>query len=232
MTRVIAIDGPAGSGKSSTAQAVAELLGFTHLDSGALYRAFTLAAIEQGLPNDGQRIAGLAETLPIRLDLAAGGFRPEVAGVDVSGPVRSPDVTARVSAVAALPSVRDAANRILRAAAALAPRGVVMDGRDIGTVVFPEAGLKIFLVASAAERAHRRLVQEGREPGAASVTAEAALLVARDAQDRDRVVAPLTEAADAVRLDTTGMAFDAQIEAVVGLARKAFPQLDMDQKSR
>jgi len=230
--RVIAIDGPAGSGKSSTAKAVAGRLGFTHLDSGALYRAFTLAAIEQDVLGDGQRIAALAGSLPIRLDHAIDGFRPEVAGVDVSLPVRSPEVTAHVSAVAALPPVRDAANRILRAAAALAPRGVVMDGRDIGTVVFPDAGLKVFLVATAAERAHRRLLQEGREPHAEAVRAEAAALSARDALDRERSMAPLREAADAVRLDTTGMAFPDQVEAVVALARRAFPPVDTGEGHR
>lgn len=222
MTRVIAIDGPAGSGKSSTAHAVAGALGFVHLDSGALYRAFTLAAIEQDLPDDGQRIAALADTLPIRLNLAADGYHPEVAGVDVSVPVRSPHVTARVSAVAALPAVREAANRILRAAAALAPRGVVMDGRDIGTVVFPDADLKVFLIASAAERAHRRLLQDGREPVPEAIAVEVQALEARDAQDRERVVAPLTEAPEAVRVDTTGMAFSQQVDRIVQLAQDVF----------
>ncbi|MEX2000247.1 MAG: (d)CMP kinase [Gemmatimonadales bacterium] len=229
---VIAIDGPAGSGKSSTAKAVAARLGFAHLDSGALYRAFTMAALEQDLPDDGIRIAGLADALPIRLDFAGDGFRPEVAGVDVSRPVRAPAVTARVSRVAALPAVRDAVNQLLRAAAALAPRGVVMDGRDIGTVVFPEAALKVFLVASPEERARRRLLQDGHEPSPEAVAREAAALEARDAQDRERSAAPLKEAAGALRLDTTAMVFDRQVETIVAQARKVFPSVDMEAGSR
>ena len=224
---VIAIDGPAGSGKSSTARAVAERVGFAHLDSGALYRAFTLAAIDAGLPLDGVRITALARALPIRLVLGEAGFRPEVAGSDVTGSVRRPDVTARVSAVSALPAVREVVTRLLREAAGLHPRGVVADGRDIGTVVFPDARLKVFLSASPEERARRRLVQEGGTVTPEALTAEADRLRARDSADASRAVAPLRQAADAVALDTTGMGFDQQVEAIVGLARKAFSHLDI-----
>lgn len=226
--RVIAIDGPAGSGKSTTARAVAERLHFAHLDSGALYRAFTLAALARDLPfDDGARIAALASALPIRLTLTDDGYRPEIAGTDVSRGVRRTDVTARVSRVAALPAVREAANRQLRAAAAQHPRGVVVDGRDIGTVVFPDAGLKVFLTATAAERARRRLLQDDRAAGADAVRAEAEALMQRDAADAARDTAPLREPPDAVRLDTTGMGFPEQVEAVVREARKAFPSLDI-----
>ncbi|MDH5198137.1 MAG: (d)CMP kinase [Gemmatimonadota bacterium] len=224
---VVAIDGPAGSGKSSTSRAVADWLGFAHLDSGALYRAFTLAALDAGLPDSGSRIAGLGADLPVRLAFTAAGFHPEIAGVDVTEAVRRPDVTARVSAVSALPEVREAANRQLRAAAAHHPRGVVIDGRDIGTVVFPDAGLKVFLTASPAERARRRLLQESRDVSSETLRAETARLVARDAADAGRAVAPLRQAPDAVPLDTTGMSFEVQVEAIVDLARKAFPHLDI-----
>lgn len=221
--RVIAIDGPAGSGKSTTARAVAERLGFAHLDSGALYRAFTLAALDGGVPLDaGGRIAALATELPIRLMLADDGYRPEVAGTDVSRAVRRADVTARVSEVAALPAVRDAATRQLRDAAGRHPRGVVVDGRDIGTVVFPDAPVKVFLTATAAERARRRLQQEERETDAGAVRIETEALMRRDAADAAREVAPLREPPDAVRLDTTGMSFEAQVEAIVRAARRAF----------
>lgn len=233
MAEVIAIDGPAGSGKSTTARAVADRVGFAHLDSGALYRAFTLAALDAGLgerdlKHAGARIAALAGERPVRLVLGAAGFYPEIAGADVSDAVRRQDVTARVSAVSALPEVREVANRLLREAAALHPRGVVMDGRDIGTVVFPDAGLKVFLTASAHERARRRLTQESRAVSEAAIEAEAARLRARDEADAGRAVAPLRQASDAVPLDTTGMTFEAQVDAIVRLARKAFSALDID----
>jgi cytidylate kinase len=227
MADVIAIDGPAGSGKSSTARAVAERLGFAHLDSGALYRAMTLAALDAGVPLAGERVAAIARERPVRLDLGPDGFHPEVAGVDVSEAVRRADVTDRVSAVSALAEVRGVANELLRSAAALHPRGVVMDGRDIGTVVFPDAGLKVYLTASPEERARRRLAQEHRDLSPASVAAEAARLAARDAADAGRAIAPLRQAQDAVALDTTGMDFAAQVAAIVDLARKAFPYLDI-----
>jgi len=227
MPDIVAIDGPAASGKSSTARAVAERLGFAHLDSGALYRAFTLVALDAGLPMVGTRIAALGAERPVRLALTADGFHPEAAGVDVSEAVRRADVTAHVSAVAALPEVRDAVNVLLREAAGLHTRGVVVDGRDIGTVVFPDARLKIFLSASAAERARRRLLQESQVVSPAALAAETARLTARDAADASRAVAPLRRAADAVPLDTTGMTFEAQVAAIVALARKAFPHLDI-----
>jgi len=224
---VVAIDGPAGSGKSSTARAVADRLGFAHLDSGALYRAFTLGALDAGLELDGERIAALGGELPIRLVLGREGFWPETAGVNVSAAVRRADVTARVSAVSALPAVREVVTRLLREAAALHPRGVVADGRDIATVVFPDARLKVFLTAAPEERARRRLRQEDRPVTDESVAAEAARLSARDAADAGRAVAPLRQAPDAVALDTTGMAFTEQVEAIVELARKAFSHLDI-----
>ncbi len=219
-SRVIAIDGPAASGKSSTARAVADQLGFAHLDSGALYRAFTLAANDAGLPDDGARIAALGRTLPIRLVYAADAFRPEVAGADVSRAVRGDGVTARVSAVAALPEVRDAVNVLLREAAGRHPAGVVVDGRDIGTVVFPDAGLKVFLTATPTERARRRLRQEGRDD--AGLAGAAAQLEARDRADAARAVAPLVAALDAVQIDTTAMSFPEQVSRIVTLARKVF----------
>jgi cytidylate kinase len=219
---VVAIDGPAGSGKSTTAQAVAERLRFTHLESGALYRAFTLAALDGGVPLEGQRIAALAEALPVRLAYVGDGFRPEVAGVDVSAAVRRADVTARVSAVSALPEVRAIANAVLRDAAGQPPRGVVADGRDIGTVVFPDAELKVFLTASAESRARRRLLQDGRTADAEAVAAEARRLSARDRADSTRAVAPLRQARDAVLLDTTDLSFSQQVDEIVALARKVF----------
>jgi len=220
--RVVAIDGPAGSGKSTTARAVADRLGFAHLDSGALYRAMTLAAIDNEVPLDAQRLVALARALPVRLSLVGNEFRPEVAGTDVSESVRRSDVTARVSAVSALPQVRDLVNGLLRAAAAEHPQGVVVDGRDIGTVVFPEAPVKIFLTATPEARARRRLTQEGRALDVKTLQAETERLAHRDAADARRAVAPLRAAPDAVVLDTTNLTFDQQVDRIAEQARNVF----------
>ncbi len=232
--RVIAIDGPAASGKSSTARAVARRLGWAHLDSGALYRAITLAALdnlgekagEGGTAGEGwsaQRIVGLADGLPVRLVLVGDVFRPEVAGVDVEEAIRSERVTRRVSEVAAIPEVRHWVNVQQRDAALLHHAGVVVDGRDIGTVVFPDAPLKVFLTASPEERARRRLAQRGGRVDPSELRREAAALAARDQADSTRAVAPLRAAADAVMLDTTRLSLDDQVARVVALARDRLP---------
>lgn len=220
-SRVVAIDGPAGSGKSTTAEAVAQRLGVPHVESGALYRALTLAALDAGVPLSGQRLVALAESLPVRFSVTEGGFRPEVAGADVSGAIRAPRVTEQVSEVAALPEVRTWANREQRSAVARHPRGAVLDGRDIGTVVFPDAAVKFFLTAAPEERARRRLVQDGFPADPDAIGREARRMAARDQRDAERPVAPLKPAADAHVLDTTGMDFDRQVEIIVGEARKA-----------
>ena len=229
--RVIAIDGPAASGKSSTGARVAERLGWAHLDSGALYRAMTLAALdnlgeEGGGKGEGwsaQRIVALARELPIALALVGREFTPTVAGVDVEEAVRSERVTAHVSAVAALPEVRAWVNAEQRRAVARHPVGVVVDGRDIGTVVFADAPLKIFLTATPEERARRRLTQRGQAPDAERLRRESQALAARDDADRGRPVAPLKPAPDAVLLDTTHVSLDEQVARVVTLARERFP---------
>lgn len=221
-SRVIAIDGPAGSGKSTTARAVADRLGLAHLDSGALYRGVTLAGLDAGGELGGQQLVALARSLPVRLVLTAQGFRVEVAGADVSQAIRSPRVTARVSAVSALPAVREWVNRQLREAVDRHPRGAVLDGRDIGTVVFPDAAVKIFLVAEARERARRRLLQHGEEPRSERVDLAAQDLERRDAADASRPVAPLARASDAIVLDTTNLSFAAQVDRIVEIARKVF----------
>lgn len=219
---VIAIDGPAGSGKSTTAKAVAERLGLAHVESGALYRAVTLAGLDAEIPVEGQRLVALAWSLPIRLSLAERGFLPEIAGVDVSQEIRAERVTALVSAVSAIADVRDWVNEELRAAVALHPRGAVLEGRDIGTVVFPDAALKVFLTARPAERARRRLLQDGRGSGPDAVALEEAELARRDHLDSTRDVAPLRQAPDAVAVDTSDRTFDEQVDHIVELARKHF----------
>ena len=229
--RVIAIDGPAASGKSSTAAAVARGLGWAHLDSGALYRAVTLAVLDN-LRDAGsgmrdawpvQQVVALAEDLPVRLVLVGDAFRPTVAGVDVEETIRSERVTRHVSAIAAIREVRNWVNVQQREAVAGVPRGVVVDGRDIGTVVFPDAPVKVFLTASPEERARRRLAQRGSRINPAELAREAQALAARDHADSTRPVAPLRAAADAVRLDTTDLSLDEQADRVVALARERLP---------
>ncbi len=236
MLRVIAIDGPAASGKSSTAGLVAERLGWAHLDSGALYRALTLAALDtigeggrgKGEGWSGPRIVALAEQLPVRLVLTGDVFRPEVAGVDVEQAIRSERVTRHVSVLAAIPEVRTWVNAQQRRAVEGGGRsggvgGVVVDGRDIGTVVFPEAPLKIFLTATADERARRRLSQRGEAVDGDLVRRESQALAARDTADSTRPIAPLKPASDAVLLDTTALTLAQQVARVVELARGLFP---------
>ena len=233
--RVIAIDGPAASGKSSTGARVAERLGWAHLDSGALYRAMTLAALdnlgeEGGGKGEGwsaQRIVALAQELPIALALVGREFTPTVAGVDVEEAVRSERVTARVSAVAALPEVRAWVNAEQRRAVARHPAGVVVDGRDIGTVVFPDADLKFYLDASDEERGLRRYRQlRGR--GEPAVLAEiVAEIEERDRRDRSRAHSPLRCAPDAERVDTTLLSME---EVVALLLERCRQRLRRPQK--
>ncbi len=201
---------------------MADALGFGHLDSGALYRAVTLAALDAEVGPSGEEVVALARSRPVRLVCVRGTFVPEVSGVDVSLPIRSDRVTERVSAIAALPAVRAWANEQLRAAIQLHPRGVVCDGRDVGTVIFPEAQLKIFLTASVEERARRRAREAGSDQEGSSLERVGSQLSVRDQADSTRAVAPLTPAKDAIHLDTTDMTFDDQVARIVEMARKVF----------
>ena len=226
---VVAIDGPAASGKSTTARAVAGALGFQHLDSGALYRGVTLVAIELARERgaaggdplavvDPETILRSAEDRGLMLQPDSQGFTAYYAGEPVDAAIRSAEVTARVSAVSAVAVIREWVNARLRAMVR-AGMDVVVDGRDIGTVVFPDADLKIFLTATPQARATRRLVQQGSSADAIGVAAEAERLAARDRADSTRAVAPLARAADAVELDTTELDFPEQVSRIVALAR-------------
>jgi cytidylate kinase len=218
---IIALDGPAGSGKSSTAKAVAARLGYRHLDSGAFYRAITWAALQAGIHPDGW--ARLTHDELDRLDVhgrpAERGYVMTVRGADVSAEIRTPQVNAHVSRMAAVPAVREWLMDALRESGARG--GLVADGRDIGTVVFPGAELKAYLIADAEERARRRLMESGAtDLTLDEVRAEAARLQGRDAIDSGRETAPLKQADDAVVIDTTGLSFDEQVERIVALARE------------
>lgn len=215
---IVAIDGPAGAGKSSTARAVARRLGFRHLDSGAFYRALTYAALEAGIPPetwpdlDGAALDGF----DVRGEPGEEGFRLLAGSRDISLDIRGDDVNRHVSTMARVPSVRDWLLGTLRDAA----DGVdlVADGRDIGTVVFPGADVKVFLVADPRERARRRLAERGiTGPDMATVDAEAARLLERDRQDSERAVAPLRRAPDALEIDTTALTFEEQVEKIAAL---------------
>jgi cytidylate kinase len=216
---IIAIDGPAGSGKSSTARAVADALGFRHLDSGAFYRALTHAALDAGIPAAqwGHLTAAELDGFGISAEPAERGLRMLRHGRDVSREIRSPEVNAHVSAMARIPFVREWLMDTLRATAART--SLVADGRDIGTVVFPDADLKIFLVADATERARRRLLQMGMPADDAAVAAEVQRIEKRDRIDSTREAAPLVAAPDAIVLDTTSLSFDEQVARIVELAR-------------
>jgi cytidylate kinase len=216
---IIAIDGPAASGKSSTARAVAQELGLKHLDSGAFYRAVTHAALHSGVPvADWHTLdAAALDAFRISAEPMGTGFRMLLAGRDVSEEIRAADVTAHVSAMARVPSVRAWLLGRLRAAARQG--SLVADGRDIGTVVFPDADLKIFLVAEPAARARRRLAQMGLPLDEASITEEVRRIEERDRTDSSRDIAPLKQAEDAIRVDTTDLTFEQQVRRIVDLAR-------------
>jgi len=216
----IAIDGPAGSGKSSTARAVARELGFRHLDSGAFYRALTHAALSRGIEPAAWEELGARELAALGVDALAveGGYVMRVGGREVREEIRTPAVNAQVSRMAAVPAVRDWLLGALRRAGE--EGGVVADGRDIGTVVFPDAELKVFLVADPSERARRRLAEQGTHaPTPDELQGEIARQEERDRRDSTRAVAPLRRAPDAVRVDTTALAFDDQVQAIIDLAR-------------
>ena len=200
---VIAIDGPAGAGKSTVARGVARALGFTYLDSGAMYRAVALAAAERGLEP-----AEVAATVTIEL-----GDRVRLEGRDVTEAIRSPQVSEAASRAAADPAVREA--MVAQQRRLLATGGWVAEGRDIGTVVAPQAEVKVFLTADPDERARRRAAELGAEP--ARVLAEQAI---RDERDRARELSPLRPAPDAVTLDTTGLAREEVVARVVALVRQ------------
>lgn len=212
---VVAIDGPAASGKSSTAQWVAAELGVLHVDSGALYRAATAARLRRGDPAaDWTADSVLEAAAGVGLVPGERTFVPMLDGQPAEEELRGEAVTQHVSLVARMPSVRDWVNAQVRAAAQA--HAVVVDGRDIGTAVFPSAGLKIFLVADPWERARRRLLQRlGRRPTDAEIAVETDRLVHRDAQDATQTV----KAPDAVLIDTTYLTQREQVERIVALAR-------------
>ena len=208
---VIAIDGPAAAGKSTIAKRIAGRLGFTYIDTGAMYRAVALWALRQNVGiTDMHRMEQLARAALIELEV--GSSRVSLNGEDVTEAIRAPEVAATASQIAAIPAVRRALVEKQRAISALA--SVVMEGRDIGTVVFPEADVKIFLDAEPHERVRRRMAES---EGTAEVIAEQ--MKERDERDRSRAESPLVQAPDAVYIDSTGLAPAEVEEAILKVVR-------------
>ena len=214
-TIVIAIDGPAASGKSSTAQMVADKLGFLHVDSGSLYRAATAAILRKEEDSSRWTEADVLQAAdPIALRAARTSFYPVLDGRAIEEEIRGPEVTRNVSRVAQMPRVREWVNDRVREAAAAT--NVVVDGRDMGTVVFPDADLKIFLVADSRERALRRLRQRGTPASEKLLDDETIRIMERDARDAKQTV----PASDAVTIDTTALTQAEQVAQIVALAEE------------
>lgn len=215
---VIAIDGPAASGKSTTARLVAQRLGYTYIDTGAMYRAVTLAVIRSGIdPHDRAAVEKLAEGLSIHLErLPDHTLRVILDDEDVSALIRTPGVTSIVSLVSSYKGVR---RRLVEFQKRMGEcGGVVIDGRDIGTVVFPDADVKVFMVADLTARAQRRQAEFQTMGNDVSVDGLASELAERDRLDTTRDVSPLTKAADAVEIDTSTLTVEEQVDRVIELA--------------
>lgn len=212
---VIAIDGPSGAGKGTVARAVASELGYRHVDSGAMYRAVGWKALRDGVPLDNEHaVADLAARSRIDVTDAA----VTIDGHDVTRPIRTPEIDRAAAAVARLPKVR--AVLVERQRQAGAGGAIVMEGRDIGTVVFPNADVKVYLDASPEERARRRASDPAHSGGPAAVSEVATLLTARDEIDRTRAASPLYAAADAVVVDTNGKNVAEVVREVLAVIRK------------
>jgi len=216
---VITIDGPAGAGKSTVAQMLAHSLGLTYVDSGATYRAAALKVLEAGVePDDEPAVARLICQTDIQVETDTAEPRVLVDGHDVTARLRTPEVTLAAAQVSRRPQVRAKLIEMQRTFAR--GSGVVMEGRDIGTVVFPQAPLKIFLKANVEERARRRLRQDEQEGRLATLEKTAYEIGRRDQLDAERKVSPLVAAADAVEIDSTCLTAEQVVEQIIDLARK------------
>lgn len=211
---VVAVDGPAASGKSTAARRVAERLGFHHLNSGILYRAIAWAALEGGWADAGaEEVEERLSVLRLELEPSGASFRVRVAGAVPRAELRSGRVAEAASRLSGLAPVRSRVNALVRGAAERVP--VVCDGRDVGTAIFPDAALKVFLTADPEERARRRLREEGLEPTAGRVARAAERIVARDEADAGRELDPLRRAEDAVEIDTTSLSPEEVADLIV-----------------
>jgi cytidylate kinase len=216
---IVAIDGPVGAGKSTVAWTVATRLGFRYVDTGAMYRSVAWAALQRGVDlHDEQRVSALAQALRIEFASDAAGQRVRVDGRDVTEAIRSPEVSDAASIVSAHPGVREAMVAVQRTLGEAG--GVVMEGRDIGTIVFPDAEVKVFLDASLEERAQRRYDELKRRGTTVDLAAVRRAEEERDRRDRTRAHSPLQRAVDAVVIDSTQMPPDEVVERIVQLVRR------------
>jgi len=219
---IIAIDGPSGAGKSSCARLAAQALGFVYIDTGALYRAIGLAVRMAGQPaGDETQVAACLPEIDLSIQYVVGTQHVFLNGEDVSEEIRTPESAMAASDVAKIPAVRTYLLGLQRALARA--QNSIMDGRDIGTVVLPEADVKLFLTASPEERAKRRwleLKSKGLDEPYAKVLAEVA---ARDKQDTERAISPLRPAEDGMLLDTTGMTREEVVQAIVNIVKEKLP---------
>lgn len=218
----VAIDGPAGAGKSTVAKAAAARFGFIYVDTGAIYRTLGLAARRADVdPHDAEKIMALLRTLSIRFDYAEDGSQHMfLNGEDVSGLIRTPEISLYASAVSAIPEVRSFLLDMQRDMAKTT--SVVMDGRDIGTVVLPDAGLKVFLTASAEARARRRFLELQAKGDPATFDEVLADMLVRDKNDSTRAAAPLKAAEDAVLVDTSELTLEESVDRLCALVRERF----------
>ena len=215
----VALDGPGGAGKSTVARAIAKKYGFTYVDTGAIYRTVGLYVLRAGAePRSPEAVEPLLSGINIEIEYGEDGQRMLLNGEDVTGLIRSPEISMYASAVSALPAVRAFLLDMQRSLAAR--KDVVMDGRDIGTVVLPDAQVKIFLTASIDERARRRYDELKAKGEAQSLEEVRADMLRRDKNDTERAVAPLKQAQDAVLVDTTQLGFDEAVEAVSKIIRE------------
>jgi cytidylate kinase len=219
----VAIDGPAGAGKSTVARMVAESLGYIYVDTGAMYRTVTLKSIRENVDaTDVGRLVSLSERLEIRLVPEQNGQRVHMDGEDVTEAIRSVEVTNQVSAIAAVSQIRDILVQLQRDIAG--ERGVVMDGRDIGTNVLPDAEVKVFMTASVRIRAERRWRELREKEPSVTVESLMAAISERDRIDSEREASPLMQAEDAILLDTSAMTIEEAADSITTLCRRALEE--------
>lgn len=222
-TKTLALDGPAGSGKSSVSRAVAQSLGWVMLDTGAMYRAITWAVLKAKIDlNDPVAIAEQAASTTIHTTTDPRNFAISANGHDITSAIRSPEVTAAVSAVSAVPNVRELLVKLQREAVAASDFGIVIEGRDIGTVVLPHSALKVFLTASPEARAKRRSLEVNPDANAENIADTQRRIMVRDAKDSGREHSPLRPAVDSQILDTSDLTLDQVVAKLVQMAHKTY----------
>lgn len=222
-TKTLALDGPAGSGKSSVSRAVAQRLGWVMLDTGAMYRAITWSVLQANIDlQDREAVAQRALSTAIEITMDPGIFSVSANGEDVTSAIRSPEVTAAVSAVSAVPEVRELLVQLQREAVANSDFGIVIEGRDIGTVVLPDSRLKVFLTATPEARAKRRSLEVDPLANSQTIAQTQVELQSRDAKDSGREHSPLKPALDSQILDTSDLSLEQVVDQLVILAHKTY----------